>query len=212
MEVKNNQSARADRTRGALLLHARDVFAEEGYGDASLDEIVRRAELTKGALYHHFGGKLDLYCGVVEEMAAELRSGVEEATATHDDPWRRIEAMCDAYLDTCLDSDLARLLVLEAPTVLGWRRWCEIDREHAFGAFAAALEEVMGGKPAVPGEDAGEAGTGDAPETAAQVLLGVLNTVAQVIATSADPDAARAEVASTVRRVLEGLRTGARAS
>lgn len=196
MDVKNETSTtRAERTRATLVRHARSIFAEEGYADANVDDIVRRAEVTKGALYHHFRGKLDLYEGVVEEMATELAVGVETAAAAHDEPWERLEAMCDSYLDSCLESDLARILVLEAPTVLGWKRWCEIDREYVIGAFGAALERTMEGT------------TARSSETSAQVVLGVLNTAAQVIATSRDPMAAREEVEATLKRLLAGLRS-----
>ena len=196
MDVNNTRAARAESTRKALCRKARRVFAERGYAEASTDEIVRRAGVTKGALYHHFENKQELYRAVVEEMERELVSRIVAAASAHSDPWDRLRAMCGAYLDACLESDFARILVLEAPAVLGWRLWCQIGSEYEIAAFAAALREAVGGSPEPPAE--------------AQVLLGALNTAARVIATAPDPAAARTQVEDTIDRLLAGLRAPAR--
>lgn len=199
MSVKNPRAAQAESTRKTLCRHARQVFAEEGYAEAATDEIVRRAGVTKGALYHHFENKLELYRAVVAEMEEELVSGVEAAAAPHRDPWKRLQAMARAYLDACLDSELARILVLEAPAVLGWREWCSLARGHEIAVFAEALRQVAAAGLVAETET----------ETAAQVLLGALNTAARVIATAPDPKAARSQVEETIERLLVGLRSPA---
>ena len=110
-------------------------------------------------------------------------------------PWDRLHAMCRAYLDACRDPALARMLVLEAPVVLGWKTWCNLEQKYEVAAFARCL---------------GAAGALSEPaETLAQVILGALTTGARVIATSADPDKARAEVERTIDRLLAGLRSTA---
>jgi AcrR family transcriptional regulator len=196
MSVKRDRAARAESTRNALRRKARLRFAQKGYADASTDQIVRQAGVTKGALYHHFADKLGLFRAVVEDLERELTARIEVAAARHDEPWQRLQAMCRAYLDACLDADLQRILVLEAPVVLGWRAWCEIDRRHGLGAFAACLGDVIAAG-LVPDQSV---------ETVAQVLLGTLNTGARVIATAPDPAAARERVGPTIDRLLEGLR------
>lgn len=195
MEVKTSRLARADRTRNALLRHARQLFAQKRYADSSTDEVVRRARVTKGALYHHFANKLELYRAVVEDMERELVGRMEAAAQASPDPGDRLRAACDAYLDACLDVNLARILVIEAPVVLGWKTWCDIAQEHEVAALAKLL-----GRLAIA-----RTPTAEPQETVAQVLLGALNTGARVIATAPDATAARLQVEATVERLLKGL-------
>jgi AcrR family transcriptional regulator len=195
MDVKSPRAERGEQTRRTLLSFARRLFARKGYAETSTREIVDAAGLTKGALYHHFEDKLELYRAVVEEMARELVERTEAAAAGCPDPWERLETMCRAYLDASLDSDFTRTLVLEAPAVLGWKAWCEIGDRHEIRAFAACLR------------DAAAAGRvpSDSVEGTAQVLLGALNTAARLIATAPDPAAARAQAERTIGRLLAGL-------
>src|SRR5687768_13733053 len=134
MPVKQERAAQAAGTRRDLLAHARKLFAQNGYADSSTDEVVRRAKVTKGALYHHFANKLELYRAVVEEMERELVARMAEAAQRSREPDERLEAACHAYLDACLDSTLTRILVLEAPVVLGWKAWCDLAHQHEIAA------------------------------------------------------------------------------
>ena len=120
MPVKHERAVQAAGTRRDLLQHARKLFAQSGYADSSTDEVVRRAKVTKGALYHHFANKLELYRAVVEDMERELVTEMAQAAGPVREPQKKLEAACRAYLDACLDSSLTRILVLEAPVVLGW--------------------------------------------------------------------------------------------
>jgi AcrR family transcriptional regulator len=198
MSVKQERAAQAESTRSALLHHARRLFAQNGYAEASTDEVVRRAKVTKGALYHHFANKQELYRAVVEDMERQLVSVMETAAAAEPDLARRLEAVCRAYLDACLDSSLTRILVLEAPVVLGWKGWCNLAHEYEIAAIAAHLRNAV------------EAGAvrGQPLDTMAHLLLGALNTAARVIATADDPKAARIQVEDAIARMLNGLASG----
>ena len=196
MYVKSRRSRRPERTRQELLHQARRLFARDGYAEASIREIVVAAGLTKGALYHHFDDKLDLYRAVVEEMAEELAGRIEAAADGCPDPWERLQAMCRAYLDASLDASLARILMLEAPAVLGWKAWCEIGERHEVRVFAAGVREAAAAGQLPP----------DSVEGTAQVLLGALNTAARMIATASDRTAARTRAERTIDRLLGGLR------
>lgn len=196
MSVNTPRADRGERTRRTLLGHARRLFATQGYAETSTREIVESAGLTKGALYHHFEDKLALYRAVVEEMARELVERAEGSAADCRDPWARLEAMCEAYLDASLNSDFARILVLEAPAVLGWKAWCRIGERHEIRVFAACLREAAAAGQIPP----------DSVEGTAQVLLGALNTAARLIATAPEPAAARTQADRTVKRLLTGLR------
>lgn len=191
---KNERAAQAASTRRDLLQHARKLFAQKGYAESSTDEVVRRARVTKGALYHHFSNKLELYRAVVEDMERELVASMAQAAGGERTPQKKLEAVCRAYLDACLDSALTRILVVEAPVVLGWKEWCALAHQHEIAALAAYLESVVA-----------KSATGERPLEMAHVLLGALNTSARVIAQADDPQKARAQVEGTIDRLLKGL-------
>jgi AcrR family transcriptional regulator len=194
MPVKQPRAAQAAGTRSDLLSHARKLFAQKGYAASSTDEVVRRAKVTKGALYHHFANKMELYRAVVEDMEREIVSQMESAAETARRPDKRLEAACRAYLDACLDSALTRILVIEAPVVLGWKAWCDLAHQHEIAALTRHLEKLPT-----------QAATGEHPLEMAHVLLGALNTAARVIATSDNPKKARVQVEGTIERLLRGL-------
>ena len=195
MKVKKSRATRAEITREMLLSRARQLFTQKGYAEASTDELVRRAKVTKGALYHHYANKLELYRAVVVDMEREVVARIKAAAEANSDSGGRLRAVCRAYLDACIDANLARILVMEAPVVLGWKAWCNIAQEYEVAALAKHLDEAVA------------AGVvRDQPlETMAQVLLGALNTAARVIATAPDPAAARLQVEETIERLLQGL-------
>ena len=199
MEVKDGRLAQGAATQRALRRHARKLFVQKAYSEANTDELVARARVTKGALYHHFENKRELYLAVVEDLESEVVQRIEAAASAARDPWKRLHAMCRAYLDACSDPGVARILVLEAPVVLGWKTWCNLEQKHEVAAFARCLKE------------AGAAGARlqEPAETLAQVILGALTTGARVIATAEKPATARAEVEKTIERLLSGLRSTA---
>jgi AcrR family transcriptional regulator len=188
------RAAQAAGTRRDLLQHARKLFAQKGYAESSTDEVVRRAKVTKGALYHHFSNKLELYRAVVEDMERELVLQMSAAAEGPRQPQKKLEAACRAYLDACLDSTLTRILVVEAPVVLGWKEWCALAHQHEIAALSAYLESVVA-----------KSTSGEPPLEMAHVLLGALNTAARVIAQSDDPQKARMQVEGTIDRLLKGL-------
>src|ERR1043166_9565425 len=106
MEVKDARLAQGEATQKMLREQARKLFAQKGYSGANTGELVRRAKVTKGALYHHFANKRDLYLAVVEDMERELVEHIEAAGTMAGDPWQRLHAMCNAYLEACQDPHL----------------------------------------------------------------------------------------------------------
>jgi AcrR family transcriptional regulator len=198
MEVNDQRVQQGSETQRTLRREARKIFAKKGYTAANTNELVERAKVTKGALYHHFANKKDLYHSVVEDLEQELVERLEEAATAagaRATPWDRLSAMCNAYLEACRDPALARMLVLEAPVVLGWKTWCNLEQKYEVAAFARCLSEA--------------GGLQEPAETLAQVILGALTTGARVIATAADPDAAREDVQKTIDRLIAGLRSTA---
>ncbi len=199
MEVNDARLAQGEATQKALRRQARKLFAQKGYSGANTNELVERARVTKGALYHHFANKRELFHAVVEDIERELVERLEQAAATAAgkgrDAWERLAAMCHAYLDACREPALARMLVLEAPVVLGWKTWCNLEQKYEVAAFARCLSEA--------------GALQEPPETLAQVILGALTTGARVIATAPDASRARADVQKTIDRLLAGLHSTA---
>ena len=190
MSVKRHQSReeQAGLTRTALVGVARRLFASRGYPNVSVDEIVQAAKVTKGALYHHFRDKLDVFRAVVIEMEEEIRTRLTAAADRPGDGIVRLRAACHEYLDACILEDVGRILVLDSPAALGWNDRCRINLEYGVGFFVERLRAVRGDDPAL--------------ESSAQMLLGALNVAGRVIAQAEDRRAARAQVGETIDRLI----------
>jgi AcrR family transcriptional regulator len=184
----------SDSTRRKLITVARRLFATRGYAGTSIADITARAKVTRGALYHHFGDKEELFRAVFEQVEEELV--VRAAAAASDSgPGKRLEAAVGAFLDACLDRDVQQVVLLDGMSVLGWEVANQIDEAYALGSMQALLELAM-----TEGQIAKQP-----VEPLAQVLLGALNQAALVIARADDVRAARAEMGRTVGRLLRGL-------
>lgn len=183
-------------TRRALLAEGRLRFAAEGYHDVVLAEVARAAGVTKGAAYHHFESKAGLFRAVVAEVQEELGERVAQAAEQHSDPWEQLRAGCREFLAAGSDPTVRRIVLIDAPTVLGWDEWRAVDE----GSSARHLAEVL--------STLVTAGTiEDQPvEPLAHLLSGAMNEAALWLARAAS---AR-ELADTERaldRLLYGLRS-----
>lgn len=196
MEEKSRRAEYAEATRSALLEAGLELFAERGYADTSTEEIVRRARVTRGALYHHFSGKAELFRSVVEELEQTLAQEIMDKAFASSDPWEVITMGTQGFLDTCLRPEVQRILLLDAAAVLGWETWREIDARYSLGMTQTALAGAM------------EAGAIESypVDALAHMILGALHNAAHFIVESPDPTRARREAGETLIRLLEGLR------
>jgi AcrR family transcriptional regulator len=191
------KAGQREATKAALTAAARELFAEHGYAGVGTEEIVQRAGVTRGALYHHFrGGKEDLFRAVLVQISAETVQRIAEVARSTEDPWQSLVLGCDAFLDACASREVQRIVLVDAPAVLGWDVRRAIDRDYGLGLLEAALQRAM---------DAGRLREGSALSLA-YVLVGALDEAAMVVAQADDPLAARAEMGQTVQRLLDGLR------
>jgi AcrR family transcriptional regulator len=191
------KAAQREATTAALTEAARSLFSERGYANVGTEEIVQRAGVTRGALYHHFrGGKEELFRAVVVQMSAETAQKVRSVAVSTDDPWDALTNGIDAFLDACAMPEVQRILLVDGPAVLGWDAWRTIDADYGLGLLEGALQRAI---------DAGRLPPQPA-RPAAHVLLGALDEAAMVVARADDPLAARQEMGQTVHRLLEGLR------
>ena len=189
------QKERSDATRGALTEAATKLFGERGFNDTPTEEIVRAAGVTRGALYHHFTDKEDLFRAVFEGIEAQLVKRAAEAVDRSDNLKAGLLAGCNEFLDACLEPEVQRIALIDGPAVLGWDEWRRIDERYALGLITIGIEAAIGEgvidpQPARP---------------LAQMLLGALTEGAMLIARSKDVTTTRAEVGAIVERLLAGL-------
>ena len=196
--MKTRRAEQAEGTRAALIEAARPLFADRGYADVATEEVVAAARVTRGALYYHFEDKRDLFRAVYAEVDRELVEGVARVALDEADPWQRLIAGCDAFLDACIDPALQRIVFLDAPSVLGWREW------HEAAEAASALGVIEFGLQAAA--EAGVVRVGNVP-VFAHLVLGALNEAGMFIAHADDPRRARDDVGESMRELLDGLRS-----
>src|SRR6266700_5634396 len=177
------KAARSQATRAQLIGAATELFAERGYAGVGTEEIVRRAGVTRGALYHHFADKRELFRAVHERLEARVTRGIAERVAGLP-PGEAMLAGLQAYLDACEDPAVGRITLVEAPAVLGWREWREMDERYGLGLVRGGLEAAM---------TAGILASRPV-EPLAQLLLAAMAEAGLIVATAADPAAAREQV------------------
>ncbi|GGO62446.1 TetR/AcrR family transcriptional regulator [Nonomuraea cavernae] len=184
-----------ERTRRTLVAESRRLFAAKGYAAVGLAEIVRESGVTKGALYHHFEGKADLFRAVLDEVQQEVAGRVVAAAEAAGDPWARFKDGCAAFVTASADPEIQRIMLIDGPAVLGWNDWRAMDE----GASAKHLAEAL--------TDLVESGTiPDQPiAPLTHLLSGAMNEAALWLAQTAAPGDLTATLAA-LSRLLESLR------
>jgi AcrR family transcriptional regulator len=191
----NRQASRSASTRAKLIRAARKLFANNGYASVGTEEIVRRAGVTRGALYHQFSGKEDLFLAVYEQVEQELTQRVAGTLGEVTSPFAAMRAGIRAFLEACRTPEVQRIVLIDGPAVLGWERWREVAERNGLGLIEAVVAAAI------------EAGEIErlAPELLAHLLMGALDEAALLVVR--DPGATDA-VAATLERMLDGLRVG----
>lgn len=200
MNVKRTQEERSGATRAALVAAARPLFAARGYAGVGTEEIVRAAGVTRGALYHHFAGKRELFEAVYEEIEVELAERIADGAlrANASSPLQAMRAGAEMFLAASSEPETQRIVLLDGPSVLGWDRWREIAAAHGLGLIEATLQAAI---------EAGEIEP-QPLRPLAHVLMGALDEAAMLVARAPDPEAMRADVGRTLEALLAGLSRG----
>jgi AcrR family transcriptional regulator len=143
--TRETRRKRATSTRAALVDAARHLFARHGYHGTGTEEIVARAAVTRGALYHHFAGKEDLFAEVFRVVAAELVIRANESVAAFSgDLWAQVSQALGSYLElVAANEEYRRVLLIDGPSTLGWARWRELQSEFVASGIASALGMLM---------------------------------------------------------------------
>ncbi len=199
--VPRSRARRAEHaadTRGALLAAARRLFAADGFDGAGTEQIVAEARVTRGALYHHFRDKADLFRAVMAEAAGDVATRlIDEQLATDvQSPLAEIREGVSAFLDVCVGGDFQRIVLVDGPRVLGSDAWEDLVERYGRSLLEEWLARCV------------QAGDLDAVPVRglARLLIAMLTEASLAIARAADPAAERAELGAVLDRVLAGLR------
>jgi AcrR family transcriptional regulator len=143
-EVKSRRELYSEATRAALLEQATALFADRGYVGTSLEDVASASQVTRGAVYHHFASKQALFEAVLDRQEARVSAEVIAAASTAD-PWDAAMLALDTYLTQCCDPVYGRLVWLEGPAALGWHRWRECEKDHAYGLVERFIRDLVDG-------------------------------------------------------------------
>ena len=198
--MKDQRRTQADRsaaTREALIRAARPLFAADGFGAVSAEAIARAAGVTRGAMYHQFADKTEVYAAVLEEIEDEVMARISTGIAEADqgDLVEVMKVGARIWLDACADPGVYKIVLIEAPSVLGWERWREVSMRHGMGMVQALIQGAIDSgrippQPVLP---------------LAHVLIGALDEAAIYLARSDSSARTRAEVDTLIDRLVDAL-------
>ena len=184
-------------TKRALVDVAEELFTEHGYAGTSLDAIVGGAEVTKGALYHHFSGKQALFEAVFERVEAESSKSIQKAIKNKKDPWVKARSGLRAFLAVVQEPRYRRIVVQEGPSVLGYERYREQEERSTFATVVEILRAVL------------EAGQWELDEdmvqTFARIFFGAMSSAGESVAGSDDAEAAAERVEVAIGFIIAGF-------
>ena len=195
-DVKPRRQEYAEATRAALVDSARQLFVDRGYPATSIEDVVRSARVTRGALYHHFDTKMDLFIAVFEQVETETMDRLTEALGVIVAPWDAALTALDAYLDACLAPAYQRIILQDGPVALGWQRWRALDQQHSI----RRLEQII-----VVLIDAGELRP-QPTALLARIICAAAGEAAFAVSENEDPAKARDQAAHLLRQLFGGLR------
>jgi len=192
---RRTQRERSDATRAALIAAGRELFAAHGYRQVSAEALVRAAGLSRGALYHQFGGKRELFAAVVEVVERETVGRIGQLLAGVADAREALLVGVDAWLEACADPEVEQIVLVDGPAVLGWEEFRALSMNHGLGVVEAVLGAAVEGGflPAQP------------LRPLAHVLGGALDEAALYVARAEEPARARAEMSRVLRDLVSAL-------
>lgn len=187
-----------EMTRAKLITIAREIFARDGYTHTATEDIVNTAGVTRGALYHHFTNKDDLFRAVVEDIQAEIAGRIVEESEKAPDSWAELIAGCNAFLASSIDPKVQRIMLIDAPAVLGWEVWRKLDSEYGTRLLREILDVLQRQGAIQP----------RSMEALVHLLTGAMNEASLWIAQSPQPEQALVEAQAELETLLNALRVG----
>jgi AcrR family transcriptional regulator len=188
---------RSESTRERVVAVARELVIERGYAGLSTAELLRRAGMSRGGLYHHFAGKAELLAAVLEALELDVVAQLAEVVADAPDQLTALHTGIQWYLDECIRStELQRIGLVEGRKALGWEAWKEVVSPHGLSMLSAALAAAMSG---------GEIEVAD-PGVLAHLILAALHEASALIVSAADQTAERDRAGQAMALLIDGLR------
>jgi AcrR family transcriptional regulator len=182
-------------TRRHLVETATRLFAKAGYEATSTEHVLAAADVSRGALYHHFDSKETLFEAVLEAMEAEIAQSIRAAARGHADPVDALRAGCDAWLRLAREPAVRQIVLIDAPSVVGWQKWREIDERYGLGLMKASLHAAA---------NAGRVRK-ELADVFAYMLLAALNEIALIVARADDAGPALRKGRAAAKELLDKL-------
>ena len=195
----NLKALQSRATIEQLVRTATREFSRNGFAGASTEAIVRKAGVTRGALYHHFKDKKALFYAVFQAAQLEIGKRIQHQVDAVDDPWEQLIAGCRAFLQACTDPVLQQIVVIDAPAVLDWNAYREVDETMTGSGFALlkeGLQEMIDAQLIKP----------LSTDALAHLLSGAMDEAAVWIASCKNKRRALAEAQQALEMLLNGLR------
>ena len=198
-KTKPGRAEQAQRTRAALIAAGRHLFGARGYHATGTHDLVQEARVTRGALYHHFPAKEDLFLAVFHAVQQDLLQMGETISTPGEAPngWLRFRAEMRNFLRAAATApEIQRILLIDGPAVLGWQEWRRLEAHYALGMITQAVEEGIAAgliRPGVP------------PRTMAHFVLSVIDEAALLVANAADAEAAIRDAEAAIDALLANL-------
>ncbi|WP_020671027.1 TetR/AcrR family transcriptional regulator [Amycolatopsis nigrescens] len=196
--VKSRREQYSEATRAALLETATALFAERGFAGTALEDVASATQVTRGAVYHHFASKRELFEAVLEALEITAMGRVASAASEATDAWEAALIGLDAFLEQCCDPVYGKLVWQEGPVALGWDRWKQCEEKYAYGLTEQFVRSLM---------DASYIQQSPM-ELTTRFLFALLGAMGSSLADAkeADKPRVRDECATLTRRLLSGLR------
>ena len=190
--------AQSDATAARILAVAGELFTRDGYAATGLEAVASAAGVTRGAVYHHYAGKTDLFRAVLREAQRTVAAAVDRAADARTDPWAALEAGCREFLTASSSPSVRRIVLVDAPAVLGWQDWRDEDAAHSGRLLTEALTELQ------------QAGLlrDHLVAALAALLSGAMNEAALWIAAQSDPATSVDAAWPPLRDIIRALRAG----
>src|SRR3954469_14588689 len=185
-------------TRRALIDVAEQLFTEQGYAATSLDAIVAGADVTKGALYHHYSGKQALFEAVFERVESAGAQSIQDALTGDQDPWDKAASGLRAFLEVVRQPSYSRIVIQDGPSVLGYERFREQEERSTF----AYVLDIVGSVLSAGDWDLGT----EMQHTFARIFFGAMSSLGTSVSTSEDPGSEAERVEVAIAFILSGLR------
>lgn len=182
-----------EETVSRLIEVAFSLFSERGYHTVAAEVIVEQAGVTRGALYHHFDGKRGLFEAVFIECEQQIAARIQQAARRKSDVQDQLIAGSLAFLDSCADARLRRIVIEDGPAVLGWSAWRRIDSEHGFALLRNAIQAL----------EADSRLSGYSTDALAYLLSGAMNELAMWVAGSQTPRKTLQAAKTTLKTLLQ---------